>query len=200
MDDTELNPEQAEVIKEPETKEVVTPKEEVEIKEPEEKNPEDALKSEPEQEIKEAEPESKKEEEAPQDDKVDVTQLLKDIEDKDEQVKTLSDKITEFNDLKVTHKQTADKLASYETVLNTIVEAKLKEIPEDYKDLIPEGDLVKRLDWLGKASEKGLFGNKTEKPIGKKTNTNTTAEKKQPENLTPLQSMSNAFGDFFSQK
>lgn len=157
-------------------------------------------KAETKEDKEEGETKSEKEAETPQDDKVDVKKLLNDIKDKDKQVTALSEKVEEFNTLKTTHKETVDKLSSYEKVLNTIVESKLKEVPEDYKDLIPEGDLVKRLDWLNKADEKGLFGNKSEQPIGKRTKANSDDVKKEVGNLSPVQSMSAAFGEIFSKK
>lgn len=45
-----------------------------------------------------------------------------------------------------------------EKVIQTLVDAKLSKIPEEYHDLIPENlSVEEKLDWITKAEEKGLF-------------------------------------------
>lgn len=56
----------------------------------------------------------------------------------------------------------------YETLLNGMVEAKLSNVPEDFKELIPAGlTTTQKLDWLNKAEAKGLFTTgSTNIPVG----------------------------------
>lgn len=50
-----------------------------------------------------------------------------------------------------------EQLTRYEAVINKILDAELKNVPESLKGLIPEGDPVSKLDWIAKAREAGAF-------------------------------------------
>jgi hypothetical protein len=66
------------------------------------------------------------------------------------------------------YKPLEQKVQEYEATLEEMVKAKLLQVPEEYKELIPENLSKKeKLEWLSKAEEKGLFGKKT---IGGPTN------------------------------
>lgn len=55
------------------------------------------------------------------------------------------------------------KITQYEELITKLVETKLEQIPEEYKELIPDNlELTQKLSWLEKAEAKGLF-NKEEK-------------------------------------
>src|SRR5690606_6377506 len=65
-----------------------------------------------------------------------------------------------------------EQVKSYQSVIESMVEAKIQTIPEDMQDLIPEGlTTEQRLSWLNKADEKGLFKKKVAQvEIGKPLN------------------------------
>lgn len=45
-----------------------------------------------------------------------------------------------------------------ENTLRAYLDLELQAIPEDYHDLVPDGDIAMQLDWIRKGKEKGLFG------------------------------------------
>lgn len=114
--------------------------------------------------------------------------------------KELADKVTQFEQIKADdakkkaeelgefeklYKSTSQDLEGYKTkttqaeerakelenVVNELVENKLKDIPEDFKDLIPEGmSAEQKLAWISKAESKGLFKKSADVEIGKPMN------------------------------
>lgn len=67
-----------------------------------------------------------------------------------------------------TAKEKAERL---EGVVNNMLTAKLKGIPEDFHDLIPENlSSEQKLDWVTKAEAKGLFKDNSEESLGGSTN------------------------------
>lgn len=142
---------------------------------------------------------AKKVEEVEKEHKVEVDKLLEDISDKDEQINKLTETVNDFNDLKEKHNATIETLQAYESILADIAESKIKNVPEDYHDLIPEGDVVKRLDWLNRAEEKGLFNSnsKANEPLGRKTRGNDKGERESEENLTAVQKIAGAFREHY---
>jgi chromosome segregation ATPase len=69
-----------------------------------------------------------------------------------------------------TFKERAEAL---EGVITEMVDTKLKAIPKDYHDLIPENlSAEQKLSWINKAESKGMFKveDKSEKTIGEPTN------------------------------
>lgn len=128
-------------------------------------------------------------------DSVDVDKLLEDIENKDVQVTTLKTQLKKEQDKVASYKE---QVKNYEKVISSLVENKLKQIPEEYHALVPEGDSVSTLDWLNKAEESGIF-NKAETPdieIGKPLKAGNPKEKAQS-NLTAQQKISNYFSNYF---
>ena len=87
-----------------------------------------------------------------------------------------------------------------ESVISTIVDAKIKDIPKEYHMLIPEGSLVSRLDWINKAEASGLFKKQAnpEVEIGKPLNLGNKKEKAVA-NQSPQQKLSNYFSNFYSK-
>ncbi|MDR7207589.1 hypothetical protein [Priestia megaterium] len=74
-----------------------------------------------------------------------------------------------------------------ESVINGMVETKLKSIPEDMVDLIPANlSAEQTLAWLDKAESKGLFGKPEPKEVGKPSNKSNEAPKIDNANLSPL--------------
>ncbi|MGE7976609.1 hypothetical protein ACQKOK_27870 [Bacillus cereus] len=86
-----------------------------------------------------------------------------------------------------TLKQSQSRATELETVINGMVETKLKAVPEEMKDLIPANLTAEAtLDWLNKAESKGLFGKAEVKEIGKPSNKSTETPKVDKANLSPL--------------
>ena len=130
------------------------------------------------------EPKEVKEPKEPQkpveDVKVDIEQLraeLKEANQKAEQVVTLTATV---ETMKAEAEKTKAELKGYEDLISNLIETKLKDVPEEYKELIPDNlTLKQKLNWLEKAEAKGLF-NKEEKKkpnveIGKPLNVEAPA-------------------------
>lgn len=69
-------------------------------------------------------------------------------------------------------KMTAERVQQLEAVINGLLEAKLGDVPEEYRDLLPEQMTPEaKLEWLANAEKKGLFkSTKKETPLGERTN------------------------------
>lgn len=131
---------------------------------------------------------------------VDVKELLTDINDRDKQIETLSQKVEEYNTLVTEHNETKETLQGYENVLKSIAETKLEQVPEDYHDLIPDSGVLAQLEWLNKAEAKGLFkADKSEQPIGRQTTANKQGKKEETENLSAINKISNALKEHYSK-
>lgn len=136
---------------------------------------------------------------------VDVEALLKDIDSKDEQVKTLSTELEKIqgtaDSYKAEIKALTDKTASYEAVITQLIEAKMANVPEDMAELVPAGDVVQKLEWLNKAEAKGLFGRANPQvEIGKQMRVHKENPRDLQRGLTATQKMSNSFGNYFRKK
>ncbi|WP_416147902.1 hypothetical protein ACM26V_16865 [Salipaludibacillus sp. HK11] len=75
-----------------------------------------------------------------------------------------------------------EKVTQYEEMFNQMLVTKLESVPEEYKDLVPEGDTTFKLKWIDSAIAKGLFskkiqnfGNQGSNPL--KVATDVTKEK-----------------------
>ncbi|MGE6629603.1 hypothetical protein [Bacillus sp. NPDC077027] len=96
-----------------------------------------------------------------------------------------------------------DQVKSLESVVQTILDTKMKGVPEELHGLIPEGDLVSRLEWINKAEQSGIF-NKQEKEknpnveIGKPLELNQK-NAKDVAKLSPQQKMANYFGNLYNK-
>lgn len=85
-------------------------------------------------------------------------------------------------------------------VIDSILQEKLKTVPEEFVALVPEGTNVAQLDWVTKAEEKGLFKKKNPAiEIGKNLDLGTTENSKPKEKLTAIQKMANQFGVTFKK-
>lgn len=66
------------------------------------------------------------------------------------------------------------RVEQLEVVINGLLEARLKGIPEEFRDLVPANlTPEQKLEWLTAADKKGLFGAVTQKkdtPVGQPTN------------------------------
>lgn len=76
------------------------------------------------------------------------------------------------------HTQYSTRVEELEGVIESMVEAKLEEIPEDLHDIIPNGmSPEQKLQWISTAQAKGLFGSKQNpketEALGGNTNNNS---------------------------
>ncbi|TYS60478.1 hypothetical protein FZC76_21650 [Sutcliffiella horikoshii] len=109
-------------------------------------------------------------------------QLDKLLEEKKEQERLSAEQQGEFEKL---YKQASSELETFknqhstaetrakalEGVITNMLEAKLTSIPEEFHDLIPDNlSPEQKLDWIGKAEQKGFFGKEQEQPLGGSTN------------------------------
>lgn len=92
-----------------------------------------------------------------------------------------------YTETKSKFEQTQQEFSSVKTrteqlegVINALYETKIAEVPEDFRDLIPENlSIEKKLEWVNNAQAKGLFGfqqNKATQPLGQPTNTPTEVQ------------------------
>lgn len=99
-----------------------------------------------------------------------ATDYSKEVENLRAEIITLTEKagktetVSKENETLKKDIETKDtKIKEYEELINKLVETKLEQIPEEYRELIPDNlDLTQKLNWLDKAEAKGLF-NKVEK-------------------------------------
>lgn len=100
------------------------------------------------------------------DEKAEAERLAKEKQGQYEELYTARN--DEYNALKASYDSVEARKAELETVVNSLVETKLKNVPDEFKDLVPDNlSAEAKLDWLNKAEEKGLFTpKKNNTPIG----------------------------------
>jgi len=82
-----------------------------------------------------------------------------------------------YKELYESLKPKAERHDTLESVMSEYYEAELKEVPEDKRDLIPEGSIENRLKWIKQAKGKGLFSTEAKAPVAsvnKKPNADPT--------------------------
>ncbi|MEB1806604.1 MAG: hypothetical protein LPK26_04725 [Bacillaceae bacterium] len=62
-----------------------------------------------------------------------------------------------YNDLKSKHDPLSEQFKQYQETFKSILTTKLEAVPEEFKDLIPQGNELEQLKWLENAESKGLF-------------------------------------------
>lgn len=106
---------------------------------------------------------------------VDINQLKAELEEANRKIA----EIETLNGTVATLQKEAESkdavIKEYEELIGKMVETKLGQVPEEYKDLIPDNlDLKQKLSWLEKAETKGLFTKEEKKKpnveIGKPLN------------------------------
>lgn len=106
----------------------------------------------------------------PKEPKEPATDYSKEVENLRAEIVTLTEKagkvetVSKENETLRKDIETRDtQIKQYEELISKLVETKLEQIPEEYKELIPDNlDLTQKLNWLEKAEAKGLF-NKVDK-------------------------------------
>lgn len=88
------------------------------------------------------------------------------------------------------------QVKSYEALLTEMVETKLKAVPEDMHELIPDGlSLEQKLAWINKAEAKGLF-KKEKVVIGQPLNHSSEQDKtERMKKMNPLQLLASYYGE-----
>lgn len=142
----EKQSEATEVKQEPKTEQV-----------PEGKKPEQPTEQkEPKQEPKES-----KEPKESDDTKKEVEELKRQLADAIEQAKEIDVLNTTVSNMKTEMESKNNVIKEYEELLQNLFDTKMKQIPDQYKDLVPDNlDLKQKLSWLEKAEGKGLFDKK----------------------------------------
>ena len=111
----------------------------------------------------------------------------------EELYKATSDELGKFKD---EHKNASQRVTQQETVINTMLEVRLANVPEDFRDLVPANlNPEAKLEWLTAAESKGLFKaiQKKTEPVGESTNPagSQTSDLNQ---LSPMQMLRAAYG------
>lgn len=69
------------------------------------------------------------------------------------------------------YKKSSTRVEQLEGIITSMLDTKLETIPEEFHELIPENlSPEQKLDWIEKASAKGLFKDKSQEPLGGQTN------------------------------
>lgn len=110
----------------------------------------------------------------------------------EELYKTTSD---ELERTKRDFKDSAKRVQQLENVINSLLQAKLEGVPEEFRDLIPAHlTPEQKLDWLSAAEKKGLFKTtKKEEPVGGYTNP-PPGQTSDLNTLSPIQLLRAAYG------
>ena len=96
----------------------------------------------------------------PKEPKEPATDYSKEVENLRAEIVTLTEKAGK---VETVSKENETLKKDIEELITKLVETKLGQVPEEYKELIPDNlDLTQKLNWLDKAEAKGLF-NKVEK-------------------------------------
>lgn len=169
-----------------ETKEETT---ESGTKDTKDEKPEEPVKEETKEEDK---PEEKQESEDVAGLKAEIAKLQGELE----QAKANGDSKVELDQVNTLLKVQKDLATEYEGILNGIIEAKLQEIPENLKELVPANlNIKERLDWITKAEKTGIF--KQANPdieIGKPLNPSNKKQSTDTSKLSASSLMAMAYG------
>lgn len=161
-----------------EVKEPVKTEEPTDIAEPKKEEPK---QEEPKKEPKKEEPKEESKQEEVQDQKIaELETVKKELEEANRKVAEIEGLNTTIETLRNEASQKDTVIKEYEDLINKMVETKMEQVPEDYKDLIPDNlDLKGKLSWLEKAEAKGLFTKEEKKKpnveIGKPLNVDVPA-------------------------
>ncbi|SFH23123.1 ribonucleoside-triphosphate reductase [Desulfotomaculum arcticum] len=110
----------------------------------------------------------------------------------EELYKTTSD---ELNQTKETYSKATERVVQLEGVINSLLEARLENVPEEFKDLLPQHmNPEQKLEWLANAEKKGLFKTtKKDTPLGERTNPQGS-QNADLNKLSPMELLRAAYG------
>lgn len=87
--------------------------------------------------------------------------LLKEQQDKDTETKKKQGEFQAlYDNLNKEHEPLKQEHQKYKETFKTLLEIKLKTVPDEFKDLIPKGSELEQLQWIETAASKGIFGKK----------------------------------------
>lgn len=88
------------------------------------------------------------------------------------------------------------QVEGFNTLMNEMVQTKIQAIPEDMRDLIPDGlSVEQKLSWINKAEEKGLFKKQTNVVVGQPLNHSSEQDKADAmKKMNPLQLFASVYG------
>lgn len=160
-----------------EVKEPVKTEEPTDIAEPKKEEPK---KEEPKQEPKKEEPKEESKKEAQDQVNAELENVKKELEEANKKVAEIEGLNATIETLRNEASQKDAVIKEYEDLISKMVETKMEQVPEDYKDLIPDNlELKGKLSWLEKAEAKGLFTKEEKKKpnveIGKPLNVDVPA-------------------------
>lgn len=128
-----------------------------------------------------------------------LVQQMESLKEKDKETESKIEEETKQEETVTNPKleELEKQVESFQNVFTEMVDAKIKEIPEDMRDLIPEGlTIEQKLSWINKAEEKGLFKKKQNVVVGQPLNHSSEQEKKERiKKLNPLQLLSSYYGE-----
>lgn len=142
-----------------------------------------------------------------------LTKMKDELKQRDEQIQELQKQLAEamkigenavsltesVNTLTADLEKKQTVIGEYEGILQNIVESKMNNVPEQFKDLVPSNmSLTEKLNWLDKAETTGLFTTKekanTQVEIGKPMN--VESPKVEMEKLSASELMKMAYSTF----
>jgi hypothetical protein len=93
------------------------------------------------------------------------------------------------------YKKFEERTTQLETVITNMVETKLKAVPQEFHELVPENLTAEQtLDWLNKAEGKGLFKAPEPQEIGKPFNHSNDKPKVDSKNMSALDKILSGLG------
>lgn len=130
---------------------------------------------EPKKKLEEPEKDEAQEKKATDEKVVDTEALKAELQEATEKAKEVEGLTATVETMKQEVEAQKTAIAEYEKLVGELVEAKMKQVPEQFKELIPDNlDIKQQLNWLGKAEAKGLFTKEAKKKpdveIGKPMN------------------------------
>ena len=104
-----------------------------------------------------------------------IEELKRQLSDAVEQNKEIDVLNSTVSNMKAEIESKDNVIKEYEELLQNLFDTKMQQIPDQYKDLVPDNlDLKQKLSWLEKAEAKGLFDKKEKLPpaveVGKPMN------------------------------
>ncbi|WP_338461566.1 hypothetical protein V5G20_17800 [Brevibacillus borstelensis] len=131
-----------------------------------------------------------------------LEELLKEKQDREkaeaekrgEYERLYQDTTKQAEEFKTKAETTEQRVQQLESVISQLLDAKLENIPEDFRDLIPANFTVEqKLEWIATAEKKGLFAKKTQQQIGDDTNA-PDKQKVDLNSLNPMQLFMAGYG------
>ncbi|QHZ58602.1 hypothetical protein M655_024845 [Brevibacillus sp. NSP2.1] len=131
-----------------------------------------------------------------------LEELLKEKQDREkaeaekrgEYERLYQDTTKQAEEFKTKAETTEQRVQQLESVISQLLDAKLENIPEDFRDLIPANFTVEqKLEWIATAEKKGLFAKKPQQQIGDDTNA-PDKQKVDLNSLNPMQLFMAGYG------